>query len=592
MSINLADGFKSNGNVISYNPYWIIAIFRRAFPTTYSRKTLKSIEGDFDLGVQIRGDPLILTDDVLSLSVNSNKSNFLSHFNASLAYSGVPYDLDIFPGDYAFCWIVNSKEKYLENLQKITNGERVNQFDSGLKFFGQIEGCRRRTVVGDGEKHVSFTITGRGNKEYGHSIFWDPHLESSFRENSIAENYTKLGLDVGDLIQDEFPITEKNYGGLSVNKSLAAFLNLFFGKGIPLDRLLQIEGQPNQQFTGAEYERPYILPKQVGKIFGIEVGGVLKYTDILRTLIGVQKYEQTNVSATDNVNSSMYPTRLLPMLGDIATLTPNITNRSIWNVLGDYLNPAMNEHYVTLQADRQSDIVPHYVARQIPFTTELFQPPEEKNIETTKFLSLPKWVVDSRIVLETEIGRSITGLFNFCHVYGSNSQPSGDEQTQILINTPIRDDKGVSGSGLAAHMSTVPASLKSVISGDPKVWMATMADYLFGGHLVLNGHIKILGTQLPISIGQNISMDNAVFHIEAITHSCSIEPDGTKSFLTDIAVSNGMNDQFELSLNNSKSDIQIYVTEYTSLNESLPQASLVSTEKSNRIEQDDFNRLK
>jgi hypothetical protein len=71
--------------------------------------------------------------------------------------------------------------------------------------------------------------------------------------------------------------------------------------------------------------------------------------------------------------------------------------------------------------------------------------------------------------------------------------------------------------------------------------MEIIADIMMGAHMTLTGTIEMVGIQAPICPGDNLEWDDVVFHIESVTHVCSINTNnGIKSFHTIVALSHGV----------------------------------------------------
>jgi hypothetical protein len=64
------------------------------------------------------------------------------------------------------------------------------------------------------------------------------------------------------------------------------------------------------------------------------------------------------------------------LLGTFLPVMPELTNKPLWSVLQQFLNPTVNEMYTCLRVNKDNRVVPTLVVRQIPFTTEAFQPPK------------------------------------------------------------------------------------------------------------------------------------------------------------------------------------------------------------------------
>jgi hypothetical protein len=75
---------------------------------------------------------------------------------------------------------------------------------------------------------------------------------------------------------------------------------------------------------------------------------------------------------------------------------------------------------------------------------------------------------------------------------------------------------------------------------DSIIWNKLYADWVFNGHLKENGTITCAGIHDPIAVGDNLQLENTVFHIESITHSMGIDSNGHKHFKTSLSLSFGV----------------------------------------------------
>jgi hypothetical protein len=71
-------------------------------------------------------------------------------------------------------------------------------------------------------------------------------------------------------------------------------------------------------------------------------------------------------------------------------------------------------------------------------------------------------------------------------------------------------------------------------------WTKLIADAIIGGHLKLNGSVESYGIEAPIAIGDNLELDGVVYHIEALTHTAQLSPNGPKQFRTSLDLSHGV----------------------------------------------------
>jgi hypothetical protein len=192
--------------------------------------------------------------------------------------------------------------------------------------------------------------------------------------------------------------------------------------------------------------------------------------------------------------------------------------------------------YTCLRVNPDGLVVPTMIVRQLPFTSEILS----TDLQVTRFLELPRWGIDPVLVKDVDVGRSDALRFNFIHVYGDTVDHSAPFASQIVRNPPIRDDLDIARSGLRSHMQTIPCSPADTRNGSPTKWMELSSDILMGQQLTLTGIMQTFGIQAPICPGDNIEWDGIVFHIESVTHSCTMQPNGFKSFVTQLALSHGV----------------------------------------------------
>lgn len=537
----------------SSNPYWIVAVYRLQEPVTYLRAKMGSYTTNQADGVKLRGAPLIITDDCLQLQVACSKSTYTSTLSASLIGSGLNYLSEIYPGDYVLAWMFTNQEDYSATLKSITeSGKNFNGFNSGLKFFGRLQSLRKHLQQNpQGPKQVRFQLNAVGFQELDAQIFFDPHLVNKVDQMGFI--FAQLGIGLTDLISD-------NQKGFAVDKAIDKFLTVMLGKGIPINENTKTQGKATQIATGLSPQYPYILPGILGLKFNIghdQEKSFVTFSDLLEKRIGIQEYQNDasgvrgdgSVESDDQKASQFQPTITNPMLGDFIPAAPQFQNKSVWSVLQQYLNPAANEMYTCLRVNAKGLIMPTIVVRQLPFTSQAFEDREAPNsaavdvttpIKVTKFATLPRWVVDPVLVKAADIGRSDALRFNFVHVYGENGQPHGDKTAQLVRNPPLRDDLDIARSGLRPYMMTVPCHLSDVVTGGPGKWMALLSDIVMGQHMTLTGVLQTFGIQAPICVGDNLEWDGGLFHIEAITHSCQIQADGSKDFSTTLNLSHGV----------------------------------------------------
>jgi hypothetical protein len=585
---------------VTVSPYWVLCVFRLKFPTTYDRNRNSSISTTYSDAVEIRGKPMIITDDCLQLQVTSTKGSYLMQASATLIDSGTNYLAEIFPGDYVMAWMVNNKLNYDELIKKLNTftsqeAQAVNRFQDGLKFTGRVQSLRKRiTQAPTGHRISRYTLSAVSFNEFDAQIFYDPHLAE--KEPAIGNYFSKLGTSLNEITKG----SGRKTVSIDVNKAIPTFLDLLLGKGIPAN-LSRGNSDPRlQATTGLTANYAYILPDVVGKALNktqkSTAGGLLTYADVLECIIGIQKYSGSSgveielpqggidereaakgfaPDGTEGGGSRRFTGT--DMLGEFLPQAPHFYNKSVWTILQQYLNPAVNEMYTCLRVNPDGFVVPTMVVRQLPFTSRHLT----TSLSVTRFLDLPRWGIDPVLVKDFDLGRSDSLRFNFVHVYGDTVDHSAPFAAQIVRNPPIRDDLDIARSGLRPHMQTIPCAPEDTRNGSPKKWMEITSDILMGQQLTLTGTMVTVGIQAPICPGDNIEWDDVVFHIESVTHSCGIQPDGQKTFVTTLALTHGVR-----ATGTGLSDLDIYAgtkpTDQLGFNPGLTKDSPQETETDER----------
>lgn len=384
---------------LTTSPYAIMAVYRYRYPVTFSR----SQGGSFaqggsatDAAVKLRELTLIVCDDIQNLQVNFAKTNHVSQLQATLL-PGMNYLTEMFPGDWVMCWMVNDKRTLTSLIDRIKKNQPCNKFYDGLKFVGKVASVRKSIVQSPtGIRHSTYTINAAGFTEFDAQLYFEPYLAAT--NPNIATAWLKqTGLDIDQLISSSGQ-------GISINKVLPAFMEAFFGKGIPSNSASgsSTAGMPNNQ-TGIT-ANSFIVPAPVGKALGVSQGskpnGQVGWNDICEVLQGIQKYQLSNGTLQSSVVVDLQNgkpgasgrsigdiftpdgvpdgSRLRrretkdPMLGVFLPSSPQFTGqRTVWSVMQQYLNPTVNEMYTCLRVNPAGDVLPTLVVRQLPFSSGL-----------------------------------------------------------------------------------------------------------------------------------------------------------------------------------------------------------------------------
>jgi len=590
--LDTVGGTDSPVQYVSVSPYWIIMVIPYMEAISSSKQRLAkmtrfntgeiSLDTD-DLNIAETKDPIIITSSCIQMDISSSKNTYTQNLNAVLKPGKVEFLSAISPGDWCFCWMMNTKEKQLEVLSHIKKKETANAFDDGLKFCGRVHDIRKILVQNPtGIRTTQYNISGVGFGELDSSTFFDP----LFATNNVSLNRTlaDMGIVMTDIYRKSAEAAN-GAGGISVNKILPALITAFLGKGIagPGVKAGGIKKATGAAVATEEMPYAYVIPSEVANILGAKTPskGVFCYADILEVIQGLQKYTEDvfwpdgtgGVGAPagdpilnnlpENQNSkgwgqaknmkwgketSSEATRhftTYPLKGIFLPVPTSFSGVSIWNLLNQWVNPAINEMYTAMKYTPSGRVMPTLVVRQLPFSSPILN--QHLGNEVTAFHELPRWVADDVLVRSLDVGKSDGARTNFVHIYAQpGRQTTGSPQAnQYYLWPPISDAKDTKRHGLRPHIGTIQAAAIDGETGGPGQWMQIKSDFLFGQHMMLTGSCSLLGVTFPIVPGDNFEFDGILFHIEAVNHHVEITADGHKTFTTQLQLTHGMRSDFK-----------------------------------------------
>lgn len=567
---NLVDDFVGQtGDDFSatVTPCWVIAIFPYFQPLTFSRTSLFNDQSDVSFTSNLdnidRIKDTIIIVDCPSLSISGTKSSFAGQLQASLIADGkTNYLSKVMPGDLVMAWIVNSESKRQEIIDNINGNTKSNDFNSGLKFLGRVDSMRKKIAQSaSGTRQSMYALSAVGFREFDYSVYLDPQLHIEVPSFNIFLARLTEGLSI---IND----SDKRQAGLgnteiTTDATLPFLLKLFFGQGIPSsfvdpsNSLPKSSGGLSSQASGID-ETPYSLaiPKIVGKLLGratpSKKSQKLSYIDVLEVMIGRQQYgdkrgnDEGALFAPDNIVKQTETIRHCggnngTLFGTFLPMPTPFTGKNVWSILNEFLNPALNEMYCALRINVDGNILPTLTVRQIPFSSPTAA--KKKTNKVTPFLSLPRWIAAPLLIRGLEYGRSDALHFNMVQIYGQAPATGAALERTVQMMQPGQapkiDTYDIVRHGIKLYSQTVACSPTDTIGG-PKEWMSIAGDWLFGQQFTLTGSCMLQGIVAPICYGDNFEVDGVVFHIEAVSHSCSMDPNGNKDFVTTLSLTNGL----------------------------------------------------
>lgn len=496
-------------------------------------------------------DPLVVINDCVSVTVTCSKSSHTPSMTAMLKAGDVNYLTAVAPGDFVFVNMKNYADPIDALKTKAKAHKSINGFDDGFKGFFKIQSVRRVLAVnpGTGAKEIMFQVDAFGFTEFNNMIYFNQYLIPPNANN----NASLFVSNISNYWHSVFTT-----GGLpTVQEVIRFFIKTFLGEGVPAQtksgnfQVKQATGEASTVQSNFNFNTQFYVPQGVGSLLGQSNAKAAK--DLYMYLMGIQTYAagKVNQPLTGFIPSNLNKT---PKDGRFfytsiscqgrAFIKPDYWNQvPVWSILEQYLNGPINEMYVAYRPMPNGLVMPTFVMRQIPFSSDVYKG------TSTKFLNLPRWRVSPDIIYDINIGREEAARFNFVQVFGTmagSAKPDLSLSYQIAKGNFVADEKDIKRSGMRPYIVTSnfdqPALSANQNSQFTRAleWKNLLGDILIGGHLKMNGSITCAGIEEPISPGDNLELGDTVYHIEQVTHTATIQPEGKRMFRTSLELSNGV----------------------------------------------------
>lgn len=490
--------------------------------------------------------PLIVVNDCIALTTNNSKKSLTKTVNMTLRAGDINYSTALAPGDFLFVNMVNDEGKARDIKQRAAALKPINKFNDGFKGIYKVKSVRRQleTDPSSGAKSFTFNVQAVGFTEFNQTIY-----------------FNQLALDKGEVeglnsillskAAEEINTLKKKDAFLNLGISFKVLISMLIGEGFPSKFV------PNKGGEVRNHNKNFIMPPTVGLLLGL--GNVQRAADIFTYFLGIEKYS--------NGNSGIDPSKgLTPSntkrkgtfletnkeLSGATHLKPNFFGqKTAWSILSQYTNPLINELFTTYKITPEGLVLPCVVFRQIPKSSPKFKE-EHSEIENTQFLNLPRWEISPDLVYSYNIGRDEATRVNFVQIFGNSGVDTSigglpQYATRLAIEGAIKnyvvdaDDIKRNGLKPIIQMSNfdypIGAGGKHLMRSTE--WAKLVFDWNNNGHLRESGVIVSAGIEEPISVGDNIVIDDTLFHIESITHKMVVNPAGAKSFITQMTFSYG-----------------------------------------------------
>ncbi len=602
------------------NVSWTVAFIRFAEPAS-------SYAGKRDLKTTLK--TLIVENDCVSVNINNSKASFAKTCQLTMKVSNAWYASNVNPGDWVFVWLNDSQDKNNELQAKLgadnfSTQTIYNGFDSGLKFVGRVLNLGAvDTMAASGTRTLTQTVSCQSFLELATSIYYT-YISASVINPNLATptpdaNQTNIdkiaktaavqtSLSAANYLKDFSDKFISLYSDGNASWSPDSVIGYLFALTMGVDRAKN----PTNAFltngiTGT-FNDSITIPKTVDNLLGRR--GASRLCQIYQVILGIQKYKNTTdsnmgrrlspqLSATQTIHDVILqtPDRCK---GFVPFYPPSWDNTPIWSILGQYLNPVVNEMYTVLRMNSLGVIMPTVVVRETPFSTGLYNslntrqlsngdidslpatikskfkpaatdkdvPKSSVDFKTaageldphgfgpqsrqrTMFGELPRWVIDESMIQSVQTTTSESRRTNFVQVWGRSAgaeyagiaqgAAEGLKIAQMNAGNYFADIADIQRHGLRAYITESQFDVTTGKGGsESPEWAKLRADWMFNGHLKLEGTISCIGIQQPICEGDNVEVRGIVYHIEAVNHSASIDSSGKKYFTTSLQVSNGM----------------------------------------------------
>jgi hypothetical protein len=518
----------------------------------------------------IGGNPMevsqiCVVSDILSASVNQNKRSPEGQGNIILSSGVYNYQTLLSPSDHVIIWMGDDATEFNTLISNISQGRPCNYASSGLKFMGKINSVRSIfTQDPGGQKTLRYNITVSSFTEFNTQFFYNIALQNSNyggstgSERKMIEIYSQISQSWTDFLQND----DSGRAYLS-HYILMFYVNVFLGQGPTADA----------RYVGSLLRSPNAalqVPQELNTLMNGDIDSSPNYNNILNRIVGIQEYENTSylpdssfspvTSGPTTIQAFRTLTCTNILTGNLSAPPMNFNSFSVWQILQEVSNPSLNEIYTTLKVNSSGDISPTFVARQIPFTSIYMNTgqvignslePLQCDHAFTRMVDLPRWVIDPSMALNGfNFGTSNSSKFNFWSVNGMfvtlSDKLSAAETLQVALGNYRIDERDIYRNGSRNLLCSTNNSIISTNNEgsrviDVKSWTNLVTDFYASNHLKLSGNIELTGISAPICIGDNMEIENKIFHIESVTHNYNCTAEGKKSFRTLLDLSNGVN---------------------------------------------------
>lgn len=516
---------KNTSDSHQISPHWIVTFTRFNTRDTYN------------YGVGFQGadkeptrKPLVVENDCISISVSTSKTNFTPNATITLVSGDLNYGTAIAPGDFVMINMVNSSAKARNIVERAFAEKPINKIGDGFKGVFKVNSVNKIVAVdpNTGVKILRYQVNAYGFTEFNNLVYYNPTLGNAINKDVLL-----------------YEINDKLMEVLNSKKDIQEVLEL-----LPLIILGSGKINVGNSKIIVTKKSPYEIPEVVFKLLGLTG----KYAiDLYKIMLGIWNpsgggslTEKAGLNPSYAENGSIQ-SMTQTLQGKIPIQTSPITDTRLTDLLKRYSNDLINEMYVCYRVDKDRGLViPKFIIRQKPFNTEHGTGNAGTPFKGTRFLTLPRWKISADLIYSLNISKNESLRFNFVHIIGTTGLPPVDGA--LLANQNINkrtvrwDEDDIKRHGLRPYtkISNFDWPSKSKQNSLAPHWADLVWDWVYAGHLKANGTITCVGIEQDICIGDNLELQDTVYHIESITHTGSISPNGKKVFRTNLQLTHGV----------------------------------------------------
>lgn len=382
------------------NPSWCVAFIRFKEPSAaYSAANKNQLQSQITTEMSVK-PILVVENDCVSVNIINNKSSMGKTCSMTMRAGEVFYPGAVAPGDWCLVWMSDYQDDIDTIINALNNLNSTNKADpklsdwySGLKFVGRVTSSGYNDTVADsGTRPFIQNITAQSFLEFASSVYYTELAQGIYTQgfangNVGSQIFQNNGLTsaLGDLAGKFI----KFWSGLNPispiefypqpDIAIAFYLVIALGVSKEKDFTKEIFGNLDGVMSGIISDAIQV-PPVVSAILGKT--GVKLLWQMMNFYLGLQKYSPKGISHWRDFapNATVLSSNGYPVFfktpdrckGWTPYMPTPWDNKSLWSILNEYLNPALNEIYTVLRCDITGQIRPSIVVREQPFGTSLY----------------------------------------------------------------------------------------------------------------------------------------------------------------------------------------------------------------------------